>query len=230
MRSTLEKRAGTLKPVEPKVKTKLFLKKKREAELANNAEREHQKHVEAVQAFMQALSLHDSGSEYIDRSKLKDALEGFPSNHYNLLFGDGGDVDTICDLIDTDRDGQVQFAELVQLIESKGVRMQDHFLGYGRGNVTCLKAFVGAVAMTMSHNTQHAFVKHTDVDRTIGINTGHVGSFDYSQEEPDREFIKERGYNATEACFRHFAYNKTDLVKERVSHNQVSSLFFFATR
>ena len=78
MRSTLEKRAGTLKPVEPKVKTKLFLKKKREAELANNAEREHQKHVEAVQAFMQALSLHDSGSEYIDRSKLKDALEGFP--------------------------------------------------------------------------------------------------------------------------------------------------------
>ena len=33
------------------------------------------------------------------------------------------------------------------------------------------------------------FSQEKDVERTVGINTGHIGTLDYGMEDADREFV-----------------------------------------
>ena len=92
-----------------------------------------------------------------------------------------------------------------------GARIQ----GYGRREVNSFMDYLYSLYYTVTFQAAKVFFRNTDLDRTIGVNTGHVGTFDFDLEDADINFIVERGYNSTEAFFRHFAYKKTHLVTGR---------------
>ncbi|XP_059158901.1 uncharacterized protein LOC131942947, partial [Physella acuta] len=207
MRYSLERRKGSLVPSEPSARTKLFTDKCRKKKIQQKAEMEHQKLVRAVEAFMKVLDKHNIDEhEFIDKTELENALndtEDFPPEYSQLLFGDDVDVDAAFDMIDKDKNGRIAFMELVHFIEEQGIRMQTRFQGFGRREIRSFFGFLSALQHTLLTNLKYVFVNEDDVDRTVGINTGHVGTSDYELEEADRQFVVARGYNATKAFFQY---------------------------
>ena len=215
-RFQLDRRVGALKPKEPARKTKLFLEKQKAEEVACRTEREKQIRIKAVEAFMRTLSHYNLAEyEYIDKSELKNALQDenlFSNDHYEVLFGDvaNRDGDAIFNVLDVDQNGKISFYELLQFIEDKGVRIQARIQGYGRREVSNLMHFGSAIIKMV---TTFKEKKLHFLDRTIGVNTGHVGTLDFDLDSADIDFVVERGYNATEAFFRYFVYNEHHLMK-----------------
>ncbi|XP_012941508.1 uncharacterized protein LOC106012608 [Aplysia californica] len=226
MRYNLEKRIGSKAPERPSKATKLYKEKQRKKEISDKAEREHQRVVCAVETFMKVLDKHNMKEyEFIDKNELKAALEdteSFPREQAEILFGTDIDVDTAFNILDKDGNGKVAFIELVQFIEEHGIRMQTRFQGYGRREVNNFPQFLSALQGTLLTNLKYVFVKEPDEARTIGINTGHVGTSDYCLEEEDREFVVKRGYNATETFLRYYVINHPELVKEKPDLGQAS--------
>ncbi|CAL1546595.1 unnamed protein product [Lymnaea stagnalis] len=207
MRFNLEKRLGSTEPKEPTVQTKLFKQKQKKKALLAQAEREHGRMVRAVEAFMRVLDKHNlTDLEYIDRDELKNALQDkdFSEDNAILLFGDDIDVNSAFNILDKDGNGKIAFIELVQFIEEHGIRMQTRFQGYGRREVTTFFEFLSALQNTLLTNLKYVFVGEKDVCRTVGINTGHVGTSDYTLEDADRDFVIARGYNATRSFLQYY--------------------------
>ena len=218
LRYQLEKRVGTHEPQQPASYTKLFLQKQKAEAMAQQAKREYQEQLEAVEVFMKVLCEHNVDElEYIDKEELRNALEDeeFLEDYYRVLFGDNANLDTIFDMLDADHNGKITFYEFLQFIESKGVRMQHRFNGYGRGEVKSFKEFLTAILNTVCFQATSAHFKPTDLDRTIGVNTGHVGTLDFNFEADDMDFAVARGYNATKACLQYLAYNKPCVVSRK---------------
>ncbi|XP_050394210.1 uncharacterized protein YqhO-like, partial [Patella vulgata] len=58
--------------------------------------------------------------------------------------------------------------------------------------------------LLFADNEQDIYVDERDMARTVGINTGHMGTTDFELEEEDMEFVVERGYNATKAYLQYY--------------------------
>ncbi|KAH9510389.1 hypothetical protein Btru_043024 [Bulinus truncatus] len=133
MRFNLEKRIGSTEPLEPSVKTKLYKKKQDKKKIAANAEREHNRTVRAVDAFMSVLNKYNlTDHDTIDKTELASALqdkEMFPDEYSTLLFGPNINVDKAFNILDKDGNGKIAFIELVQFIEEHGIRMQNYNQG-----------------------------------------------------------------------------------------------------
>ncbi|XP_055864211.1 uncharacterized protein LOC106069171 isoform X2 [Biomphalaria glabrata] len=212
MRFNLERRVGSTEPIEPSEETKLYKKKQDKKKIAVNAQREHNRTVRAVDAFMNVLKKYNlTEIEFIDKNELASALQDkelFPDEYSTLLFGPDIDVDKAFSILDKDGNGRIAFIELVQFIEAHGIRMQTRFQGYGRREVDTFFQFLSALQSTLLTNLKFVFVKTNDEDRTVGINTGHVGTSDYVLEEADRDFVVKRGYNATRAFLKYYVADK----------------------
>jgi len=104
--------------------------------------------------------------------------------------------------------------ELLQFIEEQGVRMQTRFQGYGRREVRTLADFLSALQNTLLTNVKFLYVKDADEYRTVGINTGHVGTSDYNLTEADREFVVARGYNAISAFMKYYVAKNRNTVQK----------------
>ncbi|RUS86202.1 hypothetical protein EGW08_006048, partial [Elysia chlorotica] len=121
----------------------------------------------------------------------------FSQEQAELLFCKGTDVNSVFDALDKDGNGKIAFSELMQFIEERGVRLQVRFQGFGRREVNSFVQFLNALQATMLTNMKYVHVKMKDAMRTVGINTGHIGTLDYGMDDADREFAVARGYNAT---------------------------------
>ncbi|XP_059158896.1 uncharacterized protein LOC131942945 [Physella acuta] len=217
LRYSLEKRVGSTDPYKISKDTKLSKLKDKKKTLLKKAEREHSRMVKAVEAFMKVLDKHNlQEQEFIDKTELENALndtENFSEENAKLLFGEDIDVNTAFNILDKDGNGRIAFLELVQFIEEHGIRMQTRFQGFGRRDVNTFFDFLSALQNTLLTNLKYVFVNERDEYRTVGINTGHVGTSDYVLEDADREFVVERGYNATKAFLKYYVANNPDCEK-----------------
>ncbi|XP_059145229.1 uncharacterized protein LOC131932344 [Physella acuta] len=222
MRYRLENRNGCNEPATPSKQTKLFKLKQKKKTAKGKADREHRRIVKAVENFMKALNKHNlDDNEFIDKHELQDALEDrdvFSEDDVRLLFGETSGVDAAFKILDKDGNGQIQFRELVLFIEEQGIRLQTRFQGFGRRDVQNLGDFLSALMDTMLTNLKYVFVKESDDFRTVGINTGHIGTTDYALEEADKEFLIQRGYNATRAFLKYYVAKGRECQRKTTGH------------
>lgn len=187
--------------------TKLAKEKLRKKQLQDNTDREHRRVVRAVNTFLKVLEKHNlDGNHTISRSELEAALEDeeFTRKRRLRLFGDV-DSDTILQYLDRDGNGQISFQELVRFMEETGINVQARFQGYQRREVKSLVTFLDTLQATLLTNVKKIFVEERDIDRTVGINTGHVDTSDFVLEDADRDFLVERGRIAVTSFLRYYA-------------------------
>ncbi|XP_076470074.1 uncharacterized protein LOC143300350 [Babylonia areolata] len=188
--------------------TKLAREKLRKKKLQDKTDREHRRLVKAVNAFLRVLEKHnEDNNDSIDRAELEAALKDekeFKRKHRLHLFGDV-DSDTILEYLDRDRNGQISFQELLFFMEETGINIQLRFLGYQRREVNNFFTFLNTLQSTLLTNVKKLFVEERDIQRTVGINTGHVDTSDFVLEDADRSFLVERGRRACEAFLKYYA-------------------------
>ncbi|XP_067649301.1 uncharacterized protein [Haliotis asinina] len=225
LRYTLEKRIGVLSPERPAADTKLYIQRMKKQKDIEKAEREHCRVVRAVDAFLKVLKKHNlDDNDVIERMELEDAFkdeEAFPRSEAEILFGEDVDVQKAFEILDQDGNGQIKYNELVTFIEEHGICLQTRFLGYQRKEVKNLFTFLDCLQSTLLTNVKRIYVEERDIGRTVGINTGHVGTSDFILEEEDREFVVQRGYNSCRAFLQYFVVENNPPMKttEQISED-----------
>ncbi|CAG5125631.1 unnamed protein product, partial [Candidula unifasciata] len=187
--------------------TKLAREKIKKKKLQLKTDREHRRLVKAMNAFLRALNKHNvDKNDTIDRQELEAALKdesSFPRSRRVILFGDVGS-DVILDYLDKDHNGQISYNELLSFMEETGISMQNRFLGYQRRQIKSFPSFLDTLQATLLTNVKRVYVEERDLKRTVGINTGHVGTSDFVLEPADVEFVMERGKRSLEAFLKYY--------------------------
>nr|XP_034310168.1 uncharacterized protein LOC105319593 [Crassostrea gigas] len=208
-----EKRIGVqLDPIPNTKLGKIKLKQKMDQE---KAKREDRRVVMAVDEFLKVLKKHNLDKNHtINRTELEAAFksEEFSTTSSEILFGKDCTVQNAFDLLERDKSGEIDFRELLNFMHGTGVQLIERFLGYQRKNVDGFFDFFGTIQSAFKTNVQRAFVTLQDLDRTVGINTGHVGLTDFKLEKEDMRFVIDQGYKSTMTFLKYFAA-KEELLK-----------------
>ncbi|KAL4222119.1 hypothetical protein ACF0H5_018159 [Mactra antiquata] len=232
LRDILQQRVGTELPPFPP--TKLAKEKIRKKKMQEKVKLEHIRNLHAVSAFLKVLKKHNKDNDdKISKAELKDALndtEEFPNRYAERLFGKNVTVDEAMCALDEDGNGEVYYHELVHFIERTGVSLQTRFLGYQRKEIRGLFSFFDTLQSTLLTNVKRIHVEERDIERTVGINTGHVGTSDFKLEPADRKFVVEQGQRSAEAFLRYYVVKhnpplkKTDITQsEEMDQSQTFS-------
>ncbi|XP_041367006.1 uncharacterized protein LOC121381726 [Gigantopelta aegis] len=204
----LDKRVGVQCPKVPKEKTKLYEQCLKQKTYMDKAEHENKRVAKAVDAFFKVLLKHNlDQNDVIDRTELENAFKDeteFSREQAELLFGKDVTVDKAFAILDQDGNGQIYHNELVRFVEETGICLQCRIAGFRRQEVDTFFMFLNSLQNSLLTNMTKIFVETSDMQRTVGINTGHVGSIDFVLEDADQEFLVERGYNSTRAFFQYY--------------------------
>ena len=229
----LEKRVGANEPKFPSRSTKLFKTSQRFKKNHIEEGMHYDKCVKALDLFSHVLEKHHEpqkeGQSYITRSELRATLEDkeFTQEQAELLFGENPNIDILMDAIDKNHDGDISFYEFISYMEKRGIHIRKAVYGYGRREINGLTDFLGALVETVCINAKNMLLDKEDEHRTVGINTGHVGTLNFDLEKEDVEFIIQRGYNATRAFLQYFVVKNTELVTrkaDREANNLTSNI------
>ncbi|XP_063399847.1 uncharacterized protein LOC134684480 isoform X2 [Mytilus trossulus] len=208
-RYALEKRLGVHLDKFPD--TKLARKVSQKKNCQETTQQEYHRVTKAVNAFLKVLKKHNiDGDEVIDREEFINAFQDDELNkvHSNLLFGEHCSAELAFDAIDKDGNGEIEFSELKEFIENSGICLQQRFLGYQRQEITGLFSFFNVLQDALLLNVKKAFVAAEDLDRTVGINTGHVGTMDFQLEPEDRAYAIEQGRRSMLSFLKYYAASK----------------------
>ncbi|XP_070210981.1 uncharacterized protein [Littorina saxatilis] len=220
LRINLERRVGCLNPPKPEKETKLYLQRQKEAKMKQRAEREHARVVQAVDSFLRVLKKHNiDRNDVIDRHELEAAFQDekeFPRDQAEVLFGKDFTVTQAFEILDRDDNGRIRYDELVRFIEENGVSLQSRFLGYERKEIKNFMTFLGTLQSCLIFNVKRLYVEERDLERTVGINTGHIHTTDFVLEEPDRDFVVQRGYNSMMAFLKYYVAKHPDKVRRKM--------------
>ncbi|XP_052682470.1 uncharacterized protein LOC128163053 [Crassostrea angulata] len=208
-----EKRIGV--QLDPIPNTKLGRIKIEQKRGQEKAKREHRRVMMAVDEFLKVLKKHNLDKNHtINKTELEAAFKSddFSKTSSEMLFGTDCTVQNAFDLLDRDKNGEINYQELINFIQGTGINLQQRFLGYQRKDISGVFDYFGTIQNAVLTNVQRAFVNPQDLDRTVGINTGHVGTSDFTLEEEDRSFAVAQGYKSTMTFLKYFAA-KEELLK-----------------
>ncbi|KAL3832268.1 hypothetical protein ACJMK2_023928 [Sinanodonta woodiana] len=222
LKDILERRVGARPPEFPH--TKLGKEKLKKKKMQERARLEHVRTLHAVNAFLKVLKIHNKNNDdVINREELSNALNDdttFPSRYMERLFGKDISVKDAFDVMDENKDGMINFHELVRFIERTGISLQARFLGYQRKEIKGVFSFFDTLQSALLTNVKRIVVEGNDIKRTVGINTGHVGTSDFVLEEEDRAFVVEQGRRSTESFLRYYVVESNPPLKEKVQTNE----------
>lgn len=159
-------------------------------------ERKRQRIFDAAMHFWQALRECDvDQSDTIDKEELKNALSNgrFSEQDAKLLFGKNYSVDEIFEEMDVNRDGQINWQEFIQFVERRSVAFLCYIQKLSMRDVHSFGEFLSAVIDTLEINVKQVYMKTSDADRTIGINTDYIQTTDFRMEVEDKEFLVRQG-------------------------------------
>ncbi|KAH9524746.1 hypothetical protein Btru_027688, partial [Bulinus truncatus] len=199
---------------------------------------EHRSLVKAVNSFLRALKEHDTDeSDTIDSKELLAALEDeklFPTRDRKILFGDSSS-ETILNCLDKDGNGQIKFNELMTFMEESDINMHYRSQGYERRTTGNVFQFLHALYDTVLTHVERVYVEEKDWKRTVGINTGYIGTTDFNLEPADVKFLCERGrlcldaflksYVAANDCEENPKYESLDDVSRNSKDSLICSNF-----
>ncbi|XP_071966234.1 uncharacterized protein [Antedon mediterranea] len=180
------------------------------------ASREHAVITEAMSMFMKVLAENDITDSYtVSKEELAIAFnkvgDQFTEAHAKKLFGKNYKLQDVFDSLDTNKDGKINFQELMAFIERRGIGVQSHFLGYNRRNVTNFREFLSTVQESLLVNVKRVFVEKDDIERTIGIDTVYLNTTDFNMETADKDFLVAQGARATRSFLRHWIRNNNPI-------------------
>ncbi|XP_046356249.2 uncharacterized protein LOC124135092 [Haliotis rufescens] len=207
LRPDLERKIGIVQPLRPSKETKLYKKWFHKKEDMVKSKRIHQRITVAVDSFLKVLEECNTDEvNVIDREELENALksESFSKDQAEILFGKDASPEYVFSLLDQDGNGKIHYSEVVSFIEEHGIHIKHRSLGFRRNDINSLRSYMSGIKNTLMSNIKRITVKPNDIDRTVGINTGHVDTTDFDLEEEDKEFVILRGYNSCRAFLQHF--------------------------
>ncbi|XP_067648947.1 uncharacterized protein [Haliotis asinina] len=207
LRPDLENKIGAVLPLKPSKETKLYKRWIKKKEDMEKSKRIHKKITDAVNSFLKVLDECNTDEvNDIDREELENALksESFTKEQAELLFGKDASPEDVFMLLDQDGNGKIQYSEIVSFIEEHGIHIKHRSLGFRRSDISNMRTYLSSIKNTLMTNIKRITVKPYDIDRTVGINTGHVDTTDFDLEEEDKEFVIQRGYNACRAFLQHY--------------------------
>merc|ERR1719239_170354 len=219
MRWRLERRVGANEPEFPKNETKLFVGKNDSLVALAKSLLEKKKKFEAVFKFFQSLgAAEDADISYIGMEQLTTALSEISEEQALLLFGRNHSPEAIMQHFDLSRDGKISFPELMVAFDMEGLHIWEYVYGYGKiDKIDDLWQFLNTIYNVTTLNLMSSHMKAGDERRTVGINTGHVGTMDFDLEPADKRFAFDRGYNATKSFLKYFVVQNPDLVHKKGS-------------
>lgn len=217
-------------PAAPFPDTELAKEKKQAKQRRDRAKRKHNRNLKAVKEFLKALGnsadimneqpqmepapnelqngterpAREAAEDKINISDLQRALVMIKEEDFRQLFGEGVTVEDATSALDENGDGQLSFTELLHFIERNGVSLQECFLSYQRKEIKGLYSFFDTLQSALLTNLRRLVIEERDIERTVGINTGHVGTSDFTLEEKDREYVVQQGVLATETFLRNY--------------------------
>ncbi|XP_070566611.1 uncharacterized protein [Ptychodera flava] len=148
----------------------------------------------------------DSQKQIISRDTFENTLrkalnEGtFTKSDGKILFGDKWKVESVCDGIDFNKDGQITYQELVRFAEERGCDIESRFIGYERKDINTVSDYLVSLLDTVLVNLKRIHITDKDLQRTIPVNVEYIGTLDFDLETKDKVFGIEQGMKAT----RHF--------------------------
>ncbi|CAH1790347.1 unnamed protein product [Owenia fusiformis] len=167
----------------------------------------HSAMYDAVDAFLDTLADEDINLDSMtNKEELKSVLEKVTEKkkeHYKTMFGNSS-IDDIFNILDKDNSGQISFTELVNYFNTKGVDIQQRFTGVKRQNISGLKDYINIIQQSLSVNLTRIHIKTSDAARTVGINTGYIGTTDFDMEDEDKDFLVEQGRRSTISFLRQY--------------------------
>ncbi|XP_069131938.1 uncharacterized protein [Argopecten irradians] len=215
-RFSMEKRYGKQMGKIPK--TSLSKRKLKKKALQSIAKIEHQKIMEAFTEFFEILRRHDlNRNGCISKSELEAAFTDISDGIKETLFGPDITADKAFELLDSSKDGEIQFQELMDFAQSNGVYLLERYLGYSRQDINDFQSFTHALQNALLVNGSRRYVEEKDIDRSVGINTGHVGVMDFGMEVADKDFTVQQGRRSMVAFLKH--YVETHDLPKRVKTN-----------
>ena len=219
MRWRLERRVGANEPDFPKSETKLFVKKNESLTKLARSMLEKKKKMEAMTNFLQALGdAEDEDVSYIGLKQLTAALSEISEEQALLLFGENHTPEAIMSRFDLSKDGNISFQEMLAGFEVEGFKLWEYVYGYSKiDKIDDLWQFLNTIYNVTTLNLMSSHMKAGDEKRTVGINTGHVGTMDFDLEPADKQFAFARGYNATKSFLKYFVVQNPDLVHKKGS-------------
>ncbi|XP_052248897.1 uncharacterized protein LOC127856622 isoform X3 [Dreissena polymorpha] len=227
LRDILQQRVGSELPAFPD--TKLAKEKAKKKKIQDKVKKDYIKNLHAVSAFLKVLKKHNKNNDdKIDKAELTNALNDkneFPTRYAVRLFGRDVTVDQAMEALDEDKNGEIYFHEIVRFIERNGVSLQSRFLGYQRKEIKGLFSFFDTLQSALLTNVKRIFVEERDIDRTVGINTGHVGTSDFVLEQEDRNFVVNQGRRSTEAFLKYYVVREGLPKKGRETDEQQAKPF-----
>lgn len=218
MRERLANRPGNELPEQPK-DSKLYKRRQKKRQQEEDHIKRHKVVTEAVGRFIHDLAQIEAdrdGKISLDELKTAFEMEGrqFTNQDRMTLFEGSTDYETAFKMLDHDKDGQITFHELKNYVESKGVNLQQQFLGYRRKEINSFREFLVTLEYALDINVKRNYVQEKDIKRTIGIDTDYIESTDFALEMADKKFLIESGEKATYAFLRYYVQKGYRLLSE----------------
>ncbi|KAK2147793.1 hypothetical protein LSH36_535g01018 [Paralvinella palmiformis] len=166
----------------------------------------------ALKNLLEALKEHG-----LDESKslTKNDMENILSKRTELsdidlriLFGKNCNADTIFKILNVVENEKLEVADLIRHMDNRGLRYYSHYLNYRRKDINTLGNYILALNEGLLTGAGRSHVQKRDLDRTVGINTYHVGATDFNLTREDRKFLVEQGKLATKDFLEYFVTRK----------------------
>ncbi|XP_072046282.1 uncharacterized protein [Amphiura filiformis] len=89
-------------------------------------------------------------------------------------------------VVDRLKKGKYRVVELTKHAESRGIEFRNVFRGFAGKEIKNFKGYFSTVLAMIMLSSKRAFFKRDDLSRTIGVDTGYIGTFDLEMDEEDR--------------------------------------------
>ncbi|XP_021360664.1 uncharacterized protein LOC110455070 isoform X1 [Mizuhopecten yessoensis] len=204
----LEKRSPVL------ARSNSSLNRRRKTQFLEQA-RERKRIADAVNRFLPLVDEYDKNHDgKVNYQEFQQVYDHFPDEDKHILFGDHAGSKALFETLDENSDGQVRFQEIMRYVERKGLDVNQKYLGYKRQDVTSLTSYALTVFDTMLLNLKRLYMEHDDLERSVGINTGHIETADFDLEDEDIAFMLEQGKNTTVDFLKMYAAKRNAKLAE----------------
>ncbi|XP_072018773.1 uncharacterized protein [Amphiura filiformis] len=205
----LTKRAEEFAPEVPIPDTALARSRKKKMDEDNAARKEHEDLVCAMKAYLTLLSKYaDIQKDSISKEAFKRMLEEAAGDEFTemkaILFGPGKTNADILNSVEVDEDGQITHRAFTKYAESRGIEVINVFRGFAGKEINNLQEYFSTILDMVMLTSKRVHFERYDLTRTIGVDTGYIGTLEVDMEEDDADYMLQQGKRGCMAFLRYY--------------------------